>query len=127
MVRINLLQGRVNLKNPIHKFWLMETDDYGSHNGLQPILERRIFFGREVGYADRKLLPTYQLKSRAYIGPTAMDAEMAFLMANQALASPGKLVYDPFAGTGSVIIAAAHFGAMTMVYISFSILKLWIM
>ncbi|PON56556.1 tRNA guanosine-2'-O-methyltransferase, TRM [Trema orientale] len=106
--------GRVNLKNPDHKFWLMETDDYGSNNGLPPIVQRRIFFGREIGGADRKLIPTYQLKSRTYLGPTAMDAEMAFLMANQALASPGKLVYDPFVGTGSILVAAAHFGAMTM-------------
>lgn len=93
----------------------METDNYGSNNGLPPIVERRIFFGREIGCADRKLLPTYQLKSRNYLGPTAMDAEMAFLMANQAQAKPGKLVYDPFVGTGSILVAAAHFGAMTMV------------
>ncbi|XP_048424575.1 tRNA (guanine(10)-N2)-methyltransferase homolog [Pyrus x bretschneideri] len=107
-------KGRVNLKSPEHKFWLMETDDYGVNNGLPPIVQRRIFFGREIGGADRKLLPTYQLKSRTYLGPTAMDAEIAFLMANQALVTPGKLVYDPFVGTGSILIAAAHFGAMTM-------------
>ncbi|XP_015584030.3 tRNA (guanine(10)-N2)-methyltransferase homolog [Ricinus communis] len=107
-------KGRVNLKNPDHKFWLMETDDYGVNNGLPPVVQRRIFFGREVGGADRKLIPTYQLKSRNYLGPTAMDAEMAFLMANQALVTPGKLVYDPFTGTGSILIAAAHFGSMTM-------------
>ncbi|KAL6139270.1 hypothetical protein ACLB2K_064547 [Fragaria x ananassa] len=107
-------KGRVNLRNPEHKFWLMETDNYGANNGLPPIVERRIFFGREIGGADRKLLPTYELKSRTYLGPTAMDAEIAFLMANQALATPGKLVYDPFVGTGSILIAAAHYGAMTM-------------
>ncbi|KAG6682501.1 hypothetical protein I3842_13G145200 [Carya illinoinensis] len=107
-------KGRANLRNPDHNFWLMETDDYGTNNGLPPVVQRRIFFGREVGGADRKLLPTYQLKSRTYLGPTAMDAEIAFLMANQALATPGKLVYDPFVGTGSILIAAAHFGAMTM-------------
>ncbi|KAL8209527.1 hypothetical protein R6Q57_006259 [Mikania cordata] len=107
-------QGRVDLRNPEHKFWLIETDDYGSANGLPPVVDKRIFFGREVGAADRKLLPTYQLKSRKYLGPTAMDAEMAFLMANQAQAMPGKLVYDPFVGTGSILVAAAHFGALTM-------------
>ncbi|KAK0591191.1 hypothetical protein LWI29_036708 [Acer saccharum] len=107
-------KGRVNLKTPEHKFWLMQTDDYGVSNGLPPVAQRTIFFGREVGAADRKLLPTYQLKSRNYLGPTAMDAEMAFLMANQALVKPGKLVYDPFVGTGSILVAAAHFGAMTM-------------
>ncbi|XP_076923000.1 uncharacterized protein LOC143584979 [Bidens hawaiensis] len=107
-------QGRVDLRNPEHKFWLIETDDYGSANGLPPVNEKTIFFGREVGAADRKLLPTYELKSRGYLGPTAMDAEVAFLMANQAQAGPGKLVYDPFVGTGSILIAAAHFGAFTM-------------
>ncbi|XP_056159468.1 uncharacterized protein LOC115691419 isoform X2 [Syzygium oleosum] len=107
-------KGRVNLRNPVHKFWLMETDDYGANNGLPPVVQKRIFFGREVGGADRKLLPTYQLKSRTYLGPTAMDAEMAFLMANQAMVKSEKLVYDPFVGTGSILIAAAHFGAMTL-------------
>ncbi|KAM7250599.1 hypothetical protein ACFE04_022482 [Oxalis oulophora] len=107
-------KGRVNLKTPEHNFWLIETDDYGESNGLPPVVGKRIFFGREVGCADRSLLPTYQLKSRTYLGPTAMDAEMAFLMANQAQATPGKLVFDPFVGTGSILVAAAHYGAMTM-------------
>nr|GEW20087.1 tRNA (guanine(10)-N2)-methyltransferase homolog [Tanacetum cinerariifolium] len=70
---------------------------------------------REVEAADRKLLPTYQLKSRNYLGPIAMDAEVVFLMANQARAMFRKLVYDPFVGTWSVLIVAAHFRAMTMV------------
>lgn len=48
-------KGRVNLRNPDHKFWLMETDDYGVNNGLPPVVQRRMFFGREVGTADRKL------------------------------------------------------------------------
>ncbi|XP_031744564.1 tRNA (guanine(10)-N2)-methyltransferase homolog isoform X5 [Cucumis sativus] len=106
-------KGQVNLKSPDHKFCLLETADYGLNNGLPPIAQRRIFFG-PVGGADRKLIPTYQLKSRTYLGPTAMDAEMAFLMANQALATSGKLVFDPFVGTGSILVGAAHFGAMTM-------------
>lgn len=113
------LQGKVKLRNPDHNFWLMEIDNYGASNGLPPIAQKRIFFGREVGGADRKLIPTYQLKSRTYLGPTAMDAEVAFLMANQALATSGKLVFDPFVGTGSILVAAAHFGAITMVCFSF--------
>jgi tRNA (guanine10-N2)-methyltransferase len=32
-------------------------------------------------------------------------------MANMALAAPGKLMYDPFAGTGSMLFTASHFGA----------------
>lgn len=32
-----------------------------------------------------------------------MEAEMSLLMANQAKAAPGKMIYDPFAGTGSML------------------------
>ncbi|KAG8061196.1 hypothetical protein GUJ93_ZPchr0003g16917 [Zizania palustris] len=34
--------------------------------------------------------------------------------ASSGQARPGKLVYDPFVGTGSILVAAAHYGAMTM-------------
>lgn len=41
-------------------------------------------------------MDTFDLKKRAYIGNTSMDAEVSLLMANQALAEEGKLCYDPF-------------------------------
>jgi tRNA (guanine10-N2)-methyltransferase len=40
-----------------------------------------------------------------------MDAELALVTANLALAAPGKLFYDPFCGTGGFPLAAAHAGA----------------
>lgn len=43
-----------------------------------------------------------------------MDSELSLIMANQALCGPGKLVYDPFVGTGSFLMTCAHFGAMTL-------------
>jgi hypothetical protein len=42
------------------------------------------------------MMDTFDLKKRAYIGTTSMESEVSLLMANQALASSGKLVYDPF-------------------------------
>ena len=33
--------------------------------------------------------------------------------ANMGQARPGSLMLDPFAGTGSIMLAAAHFGAAT--------------
>lgn len=39
---------------------------------------------------------------------------MSLLMANQALARPGSLVYDPFAGSGSMLYVCAHFGSYVM-------------
>jgi len=43
-----------------------------------------------------------------------MDTELAFIMANQALADSGSLILDPFAGTGSILVACAHFGSTSM-------------
>lgn len=42
------------------------------------------------------MMDVFDLKKRAYIGTTSMEAEVSLLMANQALAAPGKWVYDPF-------------------------------
>lgn len=42
-----------------------------------------------------------------------MESEASLLMANQALANPGKWIYDPFAGTGSLLLTASAFGACT--------------
>jgi len=41
-----------------------------------------------------------------------MDAELSLLTANMSLVAPGKVVYDPFCGTGSFLVAAAHFGGI---------------
>lgn len=53
----------------------------------------------------------FDLKKRVYIGNTSMAAELSLIMANQAQAGPGKLVYDPFVGTGSMLYTSAWFGA----------------
>jgi tRNA (guanine10-N2)-methyltransferase len=51
----------------------------------------------------RPLIEKFDVKKRAYYGNTSMEAEMSLLMANQAMSAPGKLVYDPFVGTGSML------------------------
>jgi tRNA (guanine10-N2)-methyltransferase len=104
----------VQLKKPQHKFWLIDIDGQAQQNGLPPLAAKRLFFGREIGCSDRSVIAKYELSRRKYLGPTAMDAEIALLMAHQALVKPGKLVYDPFVGTGSILVAAAHYGALTM-------------
>ena len=110
-----LSQGKVDLKKPQHIFWFLETDKEIINNGLPPVIQKLIMFGRKIGNSERNLVTKYELSKRNYLGPTAMDAELAFLMANQALVKPGKFVFDPFVGTGSILVAAAHFGAITIV------------
>jgi len=42
-----------------------------------------------------------------------MDPQLSLIMANQAQIRNGDLVFDPFVGTGSLLIAASQFGGYT--------------
>ncbi|KXN90848.1 tRNA (guanine(10)-N2)-methyltransferase [Leucoagaricus sp. SymC.cos] len=76
-------------------------------------LFREIFFGRLVPEGTaRQLIGVFDVKKRVYFGNTSMEAEISLLMANQTLASPGKWIYDPFMGTGSMAYPTTHFGAV---------------
>ncbi|KAI9782687.1 MAG: hypothetical protein M1839_004674 [Geoglossum umbratile] len=71
----------------------------------------RVWMGRLIARGSRDAIATYGLKKRCYISTTSMDAELALVTANLTFAAPSKLIYDPFVGTGSFLVAAAHFGA----------------
>lgn len=43
-----------------------------------------------------------------------MDPQLSLIMANQALIKSGDIVMDPFVGSGSLLVAAAHFGAYVL-------------
>lgn len=75
---------------------------------------KRVYMGRWLANGSRDQINVYNLKKRDYIARTSMDSELALITANLALAGPGKMMYDPFVGTGSFPIASAHFGAMTL-------------
>ncbi|KAI8340203.1 S-adenosyl-L-methionine-dependent methyltransferase [Chlamydoabsidia padenii] len=107
-------EGDIDLVNPQVKFGVME--DYGHNSaqkGIRPPLHY-IYMGRLVASGSRELVQKYNLKKRHYLGTTSMDAELSLVMANQALADSGKLVYDPFVGTGSFLFTCAHFGSFTL-------------
>ena len=72
-----------------------------------------MFFGRKIGCSSRHLIDKHDLKKRPYISTTSMDAELALVTANLALAGPGKIFFDPFVGTGGFLVSAAEFGAFT--------------
>ncbi|KAI9246752.1 S-adenosyl-L-methionine-dependent methyltransferase [Phascolomyces articulosus] len=106
--------GPISMKNPDYRFCVME--DYGSGTptpDVEPIREW-IYMGVLVASGGRDTVQKYNLKKRKYLGTTSMDAELSLVMANQAQAAPGKLIYDPFVGTGSFLFTCAHFGAFTL-------------
>ncbi|KAJ5665969.1 uncharacterized protein N7477_008417 [Penicillium maclennaniae] len=102
---------------PPLQFIVMEEyigDTEASALGVSRITEpRKVFLGRFIANSARDAIDKYDLKKRQYISTTSMDAELSLVTANMALAAPGKVLYDPFVGTGSFMVAASHFGALT--------------
>lgn len=98
--------GPIRMRDPDVSFRVFEDYDY---QASQP---KFLYLGRFIAGSGRDAKTTYDLKKRHYISTTSMDAELALLTANIALASPGKLFYDPFMGTGGFPVACAHFGAV---------------
>ncbi|XP_069463607.1 tRNA (guanine(10)-N2)-methyltransferase homolog isoform X2 [Ambystoma mexicanum] len=102
-------KGKVNLRNADHIFCLLE--DYGLDPNNIPQQPLDVFFGRWIADGQRDLINSYSVKKRHFIGNTSMDACLAFIMANHARVKDHDIVYDPFVGTGGLLIPSAHFGA----------------
>ncbi|KAM6968171.1 tRNA (guanine(10)-N(2))-methyltransferase TRMT11 [Aplochiton taeniatus] len=102
-------EGRVSLKSPDHVFCLLE--DYGTDPNSIPEEPLYIYFGRWIADGQRELIRSHSVKNRHFIGNTSMDAGLSFIMANHAKVKQHDLVYDPFVGTGSLLVACSHFGA----------------
>ncbi|XP_078665562.1 tRNA (guanine(10)-N(2))-methyltransferase TRMT11-like [Branchiostoma floridae x Branchiostoma belcheri] len=105
-------QGRVDLKNAEHTFYILE--DYGDDPTKTPEEPYRTFFGRWIGDGQRKLIDKYSVRKRHFIGETSMDAALSFVMANMAATRRNSVVFDPFVGTGSLLVSSAHFGSYVM-------------
>ncbi|CDW57094.1 tRNA guanosine 2' O methyltransferase TRM11 [Trichuris trichiura] len=103
------VEGEVDLNFPTNQFFLFEH--YGVDQGKPTDQPIKLYFGHLVDEGQSKLPWRYDLKTRIFIGNTSMDPFLSFLMANIAQISPGDLIYDPFVGTGSILLSCAHFGA----------------
>jgi|EP00624_Nannochloropsis_granulata_P000493 tRNA (guanine10-N2)-methyltransferase len=100
--------GPIKLKNPQQTFWLL---DHGADN-LDPTPDH-LYLGRAIASRQargREWVGKGDLKRRTYLGPTSLDNEMALLMASFAHVQQGSIVFDPFVGTGSILVACTQFG-----------------
>ncbi|XP_027704411.1 tRNA (guanine(10)-N2)-methyltransferase homolog isoform X2 [Vombatus ursinus] len=102
-------EGKVNLKDPQHVFSILE--DYGLDPNHIPEKPLNIYFGRWIADGQRELIESYSVKKRHFIGNTSMDAGLSFIMANHGKVKENDIVFDPFVGTGGLLIPSAHFGA----------------
>ncbi|XP_013858819.1 tRNA (guanine(10)-N(2))-methyltransferase TRMT11 [Austrofundulus limnaeus] len=102
-------EGTVCLTNPQHIFCLLE--DYGTDCRNIPEHPNHIYFGRWIADGQRELICSFSVKKRHFIGNTSMNAGLSFIMANHAKVKENDLIFDPFVGTGSLLVACSHFGA----------------
>lgn len=119
------LTGPIKMKDPQQVYTILEewpmnpnpnakpsdTDEEASPKEKRK--PKKYYFGRYLGKGARDLITRFDLKKRPYISTTSMDSELALVTANLALASPGKIFYDPFVGTGSFPLACSAFGAIS--------------
>lgn len=104
------LRGPIKMKDP--EVTLMLLEEYTTLNrGQAADRLKRVYFGLHIGVGNRVARTKFDLKKRAYLGTTSMDAELSLVMSNMAHVQTGSLVLDPFVGTGSMLVTSAHFGA----------------
>lgn len=106
------LYGPINLVNPLYQFVYLEY--YGDDRLYVPQDPEEIFIGKLIANGSRDLIHSISLKTRKFLGNTSMSPELSLLMATQGLCNKNDLVYDPFVGTGSLLIGAALFGSYTI-------------
>ncbi|EMG50375.1 TRM11 tRNA [Candida maltosa Xu316] len=104
--------GKIDLQNPEETFIVMEEYPYNDKGKSETITN--LLFAREIALSQRAsgVVEKYDLKKRKYIGTTSFEAELSLVSCNLAQVAPGKIVYDPFAGTGSFLVTAANFGGI---------------
>ncbi|ONH69884.1 hypothetical protein BON22_0383 [Cyberlindnera fabianii] len=109
------LEGPINLKKPNEIFTVLEHyEAINEHESTEkPVM---YYFGRQIALSARshQIVEKYDLKKRKYIGTTTFEAELALVSCNLAQVRKRQLLYDPFAGTGSFLVAGGHFGALTI-------------
>lgn len=101
--------GPVDLQKPQLVLSLLERyrDDL-SHAPSEP---EYYYFGRKICDSYRTKVHKFNLSERKFISNTSMDPVLATLIANIAKVDRNHLVLDPFVGSGSLLVAAADFGA----------------
>ncbi|CAH6720283.1 tRNA (guanine(10)-N2)-methyltransferase [[Candida] jaroonii] len=107
-------EGPIRMKNPDEVYTILE--EYEVMDREKATTPIKMWFGREIQLSARcnNVLDKYDLKSRKYIGTTSFDAELALVTCNIAEVGPKKIVYDPFTGTGSFLVAASNYGGLTI-------------
>jgi len=88
---------KVNLKNPDKTFIGILTDE-------------KLIFGLKLAEVPPKPFVERRPRKKPFFHPSAMPAKLSRCMVNLAKPHAGELVFDPFCGTGTMLIEAALVG-----------------
>jgi tRNA (guanine10-N2)-dimethyltransferase len=91
----------VNLKHPDKTLTGILTED-------------KFVFGLKLAEIQPKSFVERRPKHKPFFHPSAMTAKLARCMVNLAKPKSGELVFDPFCGTGSMLIEAALIGCQVL-------------
>lgn len=107
--------GPVSLRSPDIEMCLL--CDYSAGSSYTKSKEDNVapsvpcYLGRRLPTVGmRDVLKKYSLKTRPYLGPTSLDDALTFILANMVGCKSGMVSYEPFVGTGSIVVALAHLG-----------------
>lgn len=111
MLFLEDFDAKPNLSNPNITYDICAMHELDFQAGLPVLVD--CYFGPVISRGDRSSVKKFSLKSRKFIANTSMDPLLSLITANTAKIRPNDLVYDPFVGSGGLLLAAAHKGAYT--------------
>ncbi len=96
-----LVAGPVSLRDPVEEYRAVVSED-------------RCYFGRVIHRVDRGAFEARNPMRRPFFHPGVMMPRMARALVNLSLVRPGERVYDPFCGTGGILLEAQEIGVRTI-------------
>jgi len=93
----SLITGPVSLRRPVEEYRAVASED-------------RCYFGRVLFRIDRGGFEFRNPMRRPFFHPGVMMPRMARALVNISLVQPGERVFDPFCGTGGILLEAREIG-----------------
>ncbi|WP_214021655.1 methyltransferase domain-containing protein [Methanoculleus sp.] len=94
----SLIAGPVSLREPVEEYRAVVSED-------------RCYFGRVILKIDRGAFDARNPMRRPFFHPGVMMPRTARALVNISLVRPGETVFDPFCGTGGILLEAREIGA----------------
>jgi len=96
----DLIHGKVDLKNP--------------ENEIRIIVSDRCFAGKKILKIDRKAFDKRKPQFRPFFSPISIHPRLARALVNLSRIKQNQVLFDPFCGTGGILIEAGLTGAKTV-------------